>query len=194
MVYVILRFLSSLILKCIFSLKVIDKEHIPERGGFILVSNHVSFLDPVVLGVASFRKLNYMARHDLFSNRFSSKFMSLIRAFPVKRDSADLSALKEAMRCVRSGGGLVLFPEGRRKETNGKTHQPQAGVGFLAAKLNVPVIPAFVKGTEKALPKGAKFLNLAKISVRFGRQIQIERRMPYRDIAETIMENIRHLS
>ena len=193
MLYSILRFLSAIIFKILFRFKAKGIEHLPKEGGFILASNHVSYLDPIAVGVACQRKLNYMAKEELFCNPLSSRFFSSINVFPVKRDSADLSALKEAMRRVRIGGALVLFPEGSRR-FDGVFHEPYPGIGFLTAKLNVPVIPAFIKGTEKALPAGAKFIRLTSISICFGKQISIERRMPYQDIAKHIMDNIRHLS
>jgi 1-acyl-sn-glycerol-3-phosphate acyltransferase len=124
---------------------VFGKKHIPKVGGFILASNHVSYLDPIALGVSSPRKLNYMARHDLFFNHWFSWLLSSVGSFPVKRDSADTSAIKEAMRRLTNGEPLVLFPEGSRR-FNGKSSEPQPGIGFLASKLNIPVIPAFIKG------------------------------------------------
>jgi len=134
-----------------------------------------------------------MAKEELFRGTLIFSFLSRVGAFPVKRDSADLCALKEAMNRVKKGGALVLFTEGSRRFDNGSA-EPYPGIGFLVAKLNVPVIPAFIKGTQIALPKGAKFIKPTKISVHFGREILIERRMPYQDIAGFIMENIRHLS
>lgn len=159
-----------------------------------MASNHLSIVDPPAVGVASPRRVSYMARHDLFSSRFSSWWLNSVGAFPVKRDSADLSAVKQAIRCVKGGRGLLLFPEGTRQEPGKSDGEPEAGVGFLAAKLGVPVIPVWVKGTDQAWPKGAKFLKSARVTVRFGKQIPIERRMPYSDIAKTIMDEIRHLS
>lgn len=158
-----------------------------------MASNHVSFLDPIALGVATSRRLNYMARHDLFNNPFFSWLLFNVNAFPVKRDSADKSALKEGIKRLRSGGGLVVFPEGTRSR-DGVLFGPQPGIGFIAAKSAVPVIPAFVQGTEKAWPKGAKRIRLGQVSVYFGKQISIEGRMPYQDIAQQIMDNIRHLA
>lgn len=192
MIYIISRLFCALILKIFLRIEIKGKENIPKKGGFILASNHVSYLDPVALGVACTRKLNYMARHDLFYNRLFSWWLFRAGVFPVKRDSADLSAIKEAMRLVKSGNGLVIFPEGSRRFDSLST-QPQPGIGFLASKLNVPVVPAFVKGTQIALPKGAKFIKPTKISVHFGKQILIERGMPYQTIAELIMANIRNL-
>jgi 1-acyl-sn-glycerol-3-phosphate acyltransferase len=193
MVYFILRNLSILIFKAIFSMKVCGRKYIPKEGGFILASNHVSYLDPIALGVACPRKLNYMARHDLFSNRLFARLLFSICTFPVKRDSADLSALREAMQRISSGKALVIFPEGSRR-FDGTSCEPHPGIGFLASKLNVPVIPAFIKGTDRALPRGARYIRPTKISVYFGKEILIERRMPYQAVANLIMDNIRHLS
>ncbi len=194
MLYGLLKLPVVLLFKLLFRIKVSGRDNIPKQGGFILASNHASFLDPVVLGVACPRRLNFMARHDLFSNPFFAKLISILGAFEVKRNSADLSALKEAMRRVKNGKALVLFPEGSRKGNNGSLNPPHPGVGFLAARLDAPVVPVYISGTEKALPKGAKFIRPAKISVSFGKQIPIGRRMPYQDIAQLIMEDIRHLS
>jgi 1-acyl-sn-glycerol-3-phosphate acyltransferase len=181
MLYFILRSLCVLIFKTVFRLEVCGKEYIPKKGGFILASNHVSYLDPITVGVACPRKLNFMARHDLFSHHWFSWLLSNVGAFPIKRDSADLSALKQAMQRLRCGEPLVLFPEGSRR-FNGASIEPQPGIGFLATKLN-----------EIALPKRAKFIRPTKISVYFGKQILIERGMAYQDFAKTIMESIKIL-
>lgn len=194
MIYALSRFFCALICRPLFRIKVEGAENIPKRGGFILASNHVSFLDPIILGVACPRRLNYMARHDLFSNRLFVKLLSLWGAFPVKRNSADLYALKEAMRRIKAGGGMVLFPEGTRSNTGALSDRTQAGVGFLAAKLKCPVIPAFIRGTEKALPKGARRISLTKIRVGFGKEILIERGLPYQDISQIVMAGIKDLS
>ena len=182
-----------MIFKLLFRFKVKGRENLPKSGGFILASNHVSYLDPIAVGIASFRKLNYMARHDLFFNPWFSWLLTHINVFSVRRNTADVAALKEAIRRVKNGGALLLFPEGRRM-ANGSSVDPEAGIGFLAAKLDVPVIPVFVKGTGIALPKGAKFIRPTKVSVQIGKQIFIERRLPYHDIARVIMEGVNKLS
>jgi 1-acyl-sn-glycerol-3-phosphate acyltransferase len=192
MLYSIIRLLVFLILKIIFGIKVFGKNYIPKKGGFILASNHVSYLDPVVLAVACPRRLNFMARDDLFCNPLFAWFLSRVGAFPVKRNSADPSAIKEAMRRLKHAEPLLLFPEGSRS-FEGMPLEPQPGIGFLGAKLNVPVIPVFIRGTDKALPRGARLIRPHRISVYFGKQIFIERRMPYQDIARRIMQEIRHL-
>lgn len=212
MLYTAARLVLIVLFKILFKLEVWGKKNIPKKGGFILASNHTSYLDSLALGVACQRKLNFMARHDLFCNPWFSWLLSKVGAFPVKRNSADISALKEAMRRVKKGNALVVFPEGSR-QFEGLSSEPQAGIGFLVSRLGVPVIPAFISGTDKALPRNAKFIRPKKVSVHFGKphtfpcdevlrkhrkvrgkQISIERRMPYQEIAQLIMEDIRHLS
>jgi 1-acyl-sn-glycerol-3-phosphate acyltransferase len=194
MVYYLSRALSVILFKLLFRIKVRGKEYIPKKGAFILASNHVSYLDPLALGVACPRKLNYMARHDLFSSAFASWWFTCVGAFPVKRNSADIAAFRTAIRRLKDGAGLLLFPEGTRQERSVSLGNPEPGIGFLASKLNVPVIPAFVKGTDEVLPKGAKFIVPKKIFVSFGKQISIERGLPYQNVAKLIMENIRQLA
>lgn len=193
MVYTICRGLCLIILKIFCRMRVCGKENIPQKGGFLLASNHTSYLDPVIISCVCRRKLNFMAKEELFSRPLFSRFLYLLGIFPVKRGTADLSALKEAMRRLKEGKGLVLFPEGSRNP-GGEPIAPQPGVGFLAAKINVPVIPVFIQGSEQALPRGAKFLKPTMIRVFFGKEIPIERRMPYQDTASDIMANIRRLS
>jgi 1-acyl-sn-glycerol-3-phosphate acyltransferase len=134
-----------------------------------------------------------MAKEELFRNPLFSWLISSLGSFPVKRNAIDPSAIKEAMRRLKQGKALLLFPEGTRRKDD-VSYEVHSGAGFFSAKLAVPVVPAFIKGTRLALPKGANFIRFAKISVCFGKQITIERRMPYKDIAQQIMENIRHLS
>ena len=193
MLYGFLRPFVILGFKILFRIGVQGRKYIPRKGGFILASNHASFLDPIILGVACPRLLNFMAKHDLFGRRFLSWLISKLGAFPVRRNSADLSAIKEAINRLNNAGGLVLFPEGSRSADE-KSQEVYPGIAFLALKAGVPVVPAFIKGSSCALPKGSRFIRPKKISVFFGEQISMERRMPYDDFAKRVMESIRHLS
>jgi 1-acyl-sn-glycerol-3-phosphate acyltransferase len=134
-----------------------------------------------------------MARHDLFINPLFAWLIRQLGAFPVKRKTTDFSAFKEAIRRLRRGESLVIFPEGTR-QGEGVLGDPEKGVGLLAAKLNVPIVPVFIHGAERVLPKNARSLNASKISVYFGKQIFVERRTPYQETAQMVMESIRRLS
>lgn len=195
MLHYISRGIFRIILNLFFRMKVSGLENVPKSGGFIVAGNHVSFMDPPVVGSACSRKLNYMARHDLFFNPILAFWLNRVGAFPVERGKADISALKEAISRVRRQEGLLLFPEGRRLESGEEGVKAEAGIGFLVEKLEgVPVIPVHVDGTQRALPKGAKFFSPARISVKFGRQIQIDRGKSYQEIAQLIMDNVRRIS
>lgn len=191
MLYWILRFIGFVLFKIFFNGKVYGREYIPRAAGFIVASNHASFFDPVVVGVASQRRLNYMARDTLFSNFFFGKLLSGVSVFPVKRGATDIGALREAMRRVRQGGGLLIFPQGTRGADAERA--PKGGIGFLAAKLDAPVVPAYVLGTDKACPKGAKRIRLHPISVRFGAPIRIEKGKSYQEFAEEVLRHISDL-
>jgi 1-acyl-sn-glycerol-3-phosphate acyltransferase len=188
------RFVLLVILKLFFGFKVTGQENIPRNGGFILAANHVSYLDPVAVGSACYRTVHFMARDNLFAIPVLKSWLKAVGVIPLKRNSADTSAIKKSLQIVRRGEALALFPEGTRRTEKDMYLNPEPGVGFLAAKGGVPVIPAFVSGTYIAMPRQAHSLRLAKISVRFGKEILIERGMPYQDISNLIMANIKQLA
>lgn len=193
MLYKVTTFLVNFVFSFFFKIKISGQENIPKEGGFILASNHLSYLDPAVLAIACPREVNFLAKAELFKIPLFSDLIRSLGAFPVKRNTADIYALKEAIKRVKAGNGLLVFPEGGRK-VGSSDLAPQAGVGFLAAKINAFVVPVFIKGTDIALPKGARFIKPSSVSVVFGKKISIERGLPYQEIAQRIMENIRHLS
>jgi 1-acyl-sn-glycerol-3-phosphate acyltransferase len=182
------------IFKIFYDFKIYDLKYVPRKEPYILASNHASHLDPLVLAAAIPRKVRFMGRQNLFTfNPFFGWFIRDLGAFPVKRKTGDITAFKKALRFLKNGEPLGMFPEGTR-QANGILGQPQAGVGMLASRLGVPIVPAFIKGTEEAFPKGSKVLHPSRISVRFGKQINVERRTPYQDIAQRVMQEIRQLS
>ncbi|MFA5062641.1 MAG: lysophospholipid acyltransferase family protein [Candidatus Omnitrophota bacterium] len=194
MAYRLSRFILLLLCKLFFRIEFKGREFIPETGGFILVSNHFSYLDPIAVGTACPRSVSFMAKNTLFNYPVLSGWLKAVNVIPVRRGSADLSAIRKALSNAKSGNGLALFPEGTRRTKETAFVDPEPGAGFLADKLNVPVIPAFVSGTEVALPRGTRRLCLAKVKVVFGKEIHIERGKPYHEISEMIMANIKNLA
>ncbi|MCM8792242.1 MAG: 1-acyl-sn-glycerol-3-phosphate acyltransferase [Candidatus Omnitrophica bacterium] len=194
MLYYLLRPIAILLCKVLFRIQIKGRENIPKEGAFILASNHLSYLDPVVLGVACPRRLNFMARDDLFDIPLFADLIRCLGAFPVKRNTADIAAFKETFRRLGQQRPVVIFPEGRRNPQN-LPIPPQAGVGFIATHSAVPVVPSYIRGTDKALPMNSWIIRPTRISVYFGRQIFIERRKPYNylRIAEEIITAIRRL-
>ena len=194
MPYKLSRFILLLFLKICFWLKCEGKGNLPKEGGVIIASNHISYLDPLAIGCASPRVIDFMARDSLFSIPVLGGWMRAVGAFGVKRNSADISAMKEAIYRLQHGRVLTLFPEGTRQISVLVSTKVEPGVGFLAAKSGAVVIPAFVSGTEKALPKGAKFFRFSRIRVKFGAPIKIDKDKPYEEIAQDILKDIRLLA
>ncbi len=177
--------------------KIYGKENVPKKGAFILASNHVSYLDPPALACASPRVLHFMARHDLFKNWAFAALLRALNAFPVKRGGVAPGAFKEAIERLKDGQALLIFPEGRRSET-GEIQAAQPGVGFLSIMADVPILPAYVKGTNEALPKGARFIKPKLISVYFGKIIEpknlkslSEKRQAYEQLANCVLGEVR---
>ncbi len=186
-----------LFFKIFYRLKVIGLNHIPKKGPLILASNHASFLDPIVVGTAvTNRQIYYLARDTLFTNKIFGAIIRKVHSIPVKRGSADLGAFHSAQQVMEQGGAVLLFPEGTRT-SDGNLQKAKRGMGIMALESRVPVVPVYVEGTFKALPRTRKMLKLSKIFVCFGEPITLESfySMPsnkeaFQKISDAIMEKI----
>lgn len=174
-------------------IRVSGRNYVPRQGGFILAANHASNLDPAVLAIACPRQVNFMAKQELFRHLLFGALIRSVRAFPVKRGTADLGSIREAFGRVRKGGGLLLFPQGGRRPLNDMS-EPEPGVGMLSQRMGVPVVPAFIAGTDTALPPGSKKIQKgAVLTVTFGPAITLEKSKDYQESSSRIMRAIRSL-
>jgi 1-acyl-sn-glycerol-3-phosphate acyltransferase len=169
--------------------QVQGRENIPRTGAFLLACNHVSYLDPMVMGIVTGRRLNYMAKDDLFERPILGYILKSLWTFPVKRNTADKRAIRESLDRLKRGLPLLLFPEGTRHGAQGEK-KIESGVGFLALKANVPVVPVFIHGSDKVLPPGAKWFRRNRVSVRYGKPISYSQNDDYQDVARQIMDSI----
>ena len=150
-------------------LEVIGIENIPEQGGALVAANHISYLDPPAIGSVIPRKPTFMARKGLFEVPVLKWFIRHF-AFPVDRERPRPSTIKDAIKRLRSGELVLMFPEGRRNES-GELSTAKRGIGMIASLSRVPVIPAVIIGSDRALPPDARWLKRAKISVVFGKPL-----------------------
>jgi len=183
-----------------FRLRVSGREHVPSRGACIVASNHASYLDPVVLGAASVRRLAFVARHELFDVPVLGAYIRALGAFPVRQEHAvDIESFRRALGILRRDEVVALFPEGTRSH-DGRLQTGKGGVGVLAIKANVPVVPAYIAGTDRALPRAAKWIRCVPVSVRFGPPLRSEAFMKggHRDgsrlMTEAVMQAIADLA
>lgn len=145
--YKIIRIILLFFFFHILGLHVEGEENIPEKGAVLVVPNHKSYWDPPLTG-AAFRKrrISFMAKSELFRNPLFGALIRYLGAFPVKRNSADLSAMRRSVKEIRDGKALCIFPEGgiRRKKGLGRFHP---GMAFLAILTGTPVIPVAIAGS-----------------------------------------------
>lgn len=185
--YYVVRGLATVVFRIFFAIKMEGKKNIPYRGGVILASNHLSYLDPIVLGIFVPRRVNFMAKEELFENLFFRWVITKLGAFPIKREKMDRATYKKILKLLEKGKVVVLFPEGTRS-IDGRMGQLQAGTARIALRADVPLIPIIVRGTEKVLPRGKKVIKLAKIKVWAGKPLKknigSDRKMTKKDIEE----------
>ena len=152
--YRVCRFMAQLLYVTLCRGRVFGIRNVPRAGGVLLVSNHQSFLDPVLATLALPRECSYMARDSLFRHPLFRRLIAGLNAFPVKRDTADMGAIKETMRRLKAGKLVLTFPEGTRT-LDGGIGPMRAGVVLLARKTRVPIVPMVIMGAYEAWPRTA---------------------------------------
>jgi len=195
MIYWLTCFILRILVRTLLICKRHGVENIPENGSFILASNHVSHLDPVVSGAFIKRKLNYLGKKELFENRFLGWYMRKIRVIPVDKYGSPYKGLKQIIGKIREGIPIFVFPEGTRGDGT-RFLGPEPGVGFLAVKFDLPVLPVYIEGTDKALPKHARRIKRVPVNVYYGRPKRYK--MPagsdkdaaYKEVSRQIMGEI----
>lgn len=151
-------------------MSIVGREHIPTSGAFLLAPTHRSILDtPIVSGVTR-RRIRFMGADKYWRVAWFGRVLSALGAFPVTRGTADREALKRMVAVLEGGEPLVVFPEGERK--TGPIVQPLFdGAVYTALKAQVPIIPVGIGGSERAMPKGSKFIYPRKVRVIVGAPI-----------------------
>ncbi|MFZ1948089.1 MAG: lysophospholipid acyltransferase family protein [bacterium] len=143
--------LSWLFLNCmerlVFGFKVTGAEHIPRTGPVIIASNHISYADPPVVGSAVPREVYFMAKEELFTNPAFGWLIRRYNAIALRRAVGDLGAVRKAVDLLRQGRAVLMFPEGTRSLA-GQLLKAKPGVGLIACTAGVPVVPAYVAGTN----------------------------------------------
>lgn len=164
--YFVCCWASRLVLLTLFRLRSNGQRHVPREGGVILAANHASFLDPIAVGCALLRPIDYLARATLFGIPGFGWFLRSIRVHPVRRGESDLRAMRQMISLLSSGACLVVFPEGTRTR-DGRIQPLRGGVGLLAAKSGAAVVPVWVEGSFAAWPRSRNCPRPSAITVWF---------------------------
>lgn len=176
--YCFCQFIAWCLAAFMFRLRVQGRRNVPRTGGVLLISNHQSFMDPVLATVGLSREGNYMARDSLFHNKWFGRLIASLNAFPVARNSADVGAIKESLRRLKQGRLLVMFPEGTRT-TDGHIGPLLPGLAAIAKKARVPIVPTLIDGVYQAWPRTQPLPSPGNVIVVYDRPIMPDE---YRDL------------
>ena len=143
MFYKFVRIVAIIVTKILYRVEYSGRENIPKEGAFLLCGNHISAYDPIALAAISKRRLNFMAKQELFKFRPLGVFLSSIGVFPVNRKMADMKAYRHSMNLLKKGEGFLIFSQGTRMTD---FDNAKSGVAVFALKSGAPIVPLGITG------------------------------------------------
>jgi 1-acyl-sn-glycerol-3-phosphate acyltransferase len=197
-VYNIFYNLAKVLARLCFSMRVVHPERMIESGPLILAVNHASYFDPPLAGICSRRAVYYLARRSLMRWPLLGPLFPAMNVIPVERDGNDMSALREVIRKIRQGHGVVLFPEGTRSR-DGSLGRARGGIGMVIARTGATVLPMRIFGSFEAFPRDALLPRLLPVAVSIGEPLRFSPeelaggRESYQRLGDRVMEAIASL-
>jgi 1-acyl-sn-glycerol-3-phosphate acyltransferase len=190
LLYEVCRRTSRAVIWTFFGLHHIHRDRVPQSGALLIAANHESYLDPPSLGsVITHRHICYMARAGLFKFRPFAWLIRSLNSIPVDEEGGDVAAIKETIRRLEGGAGVLIFPEGSRSPT-GEMMEFKRGVAVLMKRAKCPVQPAAIVGAFEAWPRGKRpRLFRRGVRVIYGHPIPYEELM--RDGPDGALERLR---
>jgi len=195
--YYFLRTVGVSLLKLYFRLESEGVENIPQEGSAIIVANHASFIDPLVIATTVPRKIGFMILESFYRKPVINWLCSCTTCIPVPEKDSGHQALRYAIEYLKNGNALCIFPEGGRSP-DGKLQEAKTGTAFIALKTGTPVIPAAIIGNFRAYSRHHKIPRPYKVVVRYGKPIMFGKGDDFnkddlREATQVIMEEIRRL-
>lgn len=194
MLYALAHALLRVFFRLFCRWEVSGRGSVPPSGGAIIAPNHESYLDPMLVGTSLPRPVHYLARRDLFSPGPWGWILRRVRAVPIERSAPTPASIRAVLDLLRSGAALVIFPEGTRGD-GVSLGAGKAGLGMLVLRAGVPVVPLYIEGSGRVLPRGAAFPRRGKIRLVYGAPLRWERpdrpgRSDYEEVARRVIEAI----
>lgn len=154
-------------------MSISGRENLPSTGAYVLAPVHRSYVDTPIAACVTRRRMRFMGKASMWKYPRAGKLFSALGAFPVARGTVDREALARCIAVLEAGEPLVLFPEGERKD--GPVVQPLFdGASFVAARAGVPIVPVGIGGSDRVMPRKAKFVYPRKVHVQIGAPIRAE--------------------
>ena len=146
---VIIRFCILVYCKIVYRLKVVGLENVPKEGAVIFCGNHRTYLDPPAIVITAGRHMRFMAKEELKKNPLFAFLGFVFDGIYVKRDAKDITAMKEAIKTLKAGGCVGLFPEGTRNGLEKNDGKMKSGACYMALKTNAKIVPIGIQGEVK---------------------------------------------
>ena len=170
MIYWFLKKCGCVFVWLFFHLKAHGVDNVPRRGAVILAANHRSFLDPPLVALKIPRRVTFVSKTTFYQNFFARCAIKSIGVIPLRQHSNAVGMIG-AMRSLKKGFPLVIFPEGTRN-LSGKPFLPATtGLSLLAEGAGAPVVPVYLEGTDKAVPNRARMFRPRRVSVFYGKPL-----------------------
>jgi 1-acyl-sn-glycerol-3-phosphate acyltransferase len=169
--YRVARALTLTPFKAIFWVRVRGRRKVPRSGPFVVAPSHRSLMDIFFTGYITGRRIRFMAKRELFANRFLAWLFTALGGFPVERGTADRAALRAAQQVLEGGEPLAVFPEGTRRHGRDVVDLFDGAV-YLASRVGVPVVPVGIGGSEEILSSGRSLPRPHKVAIVVGDPIQ----------------------
>ena len=177
-----------------FRVRSYGRDNIPKTGPFVLISNHQSYLDPMLCGIPIKRRVSFLARETLFRNWFFGRMISSVGTIPVRLGEADISAMRKAIDMLKQGRGVCLFPEGTRSR-DGKITPFKPGFGLLCRRGKAAVVPVVIDGAFECWPRHKKLFSHGPIVISYGKAIPAQqvKSMGNEKLAEVLTVTLREM-
>jgi len=188
--YSIAKLLVAPLLRLAFHMQIRGRDLVPRTGGLLIVSNHISYFDPPVLGSFVPRPVYWLAMQELFEHRIFGKLVTCMRCLPVDRAKGDSRAVRDAVRRLRAGECVVIFPEGGiRTDDDSAIHgegEFKEGAAIIARLAHVPVMPVVLHGTRAAYDWRNWFFRRPPITIEFGEPFLLDKHVSREEASETL--------
>ncbi len=188
--YKAVKGIARVLFSLVYRIEIEGKEHLPERGKAIVSPNHFSMMDPIIIGAFLPRKVNFMAKEELFSNKLFALILNKLGVFPVKRGGADIGAIRTALRILNNGDIFCIFPEGTRSKA-GEILKAKPGAAMIAIRARSPIIPIAIIGDYKLFSKVKIIIDKPiYLSDYYDKKVSTDE---YRELSQEILNTIRGL-
>jgi len=192
--YILNQYALRMVFSTYFNTRVFGRQNVPVKGPVLLVSNHQSFLDPMLCGFGLNRELDYMARDTLFHNKFFGALIRAVNTFPVQRGQADVKAIREIISRLKTGRGVTIFPEGTRS-SDGSIAEFKSGFDIIARRSGATTVPVVIDGAFDLWSRHQILPKMGKIYVMYGKAVTPEqiKAMPKDKFVRHVSSQIRQM-